>query len=130
MYVFVISSLVFLFVAFGPSRAACWTPVGALFLLASALPQLLCVLRRSLRGRCPPTWAAPQPQPLPRRQYNQPSCPPTHPPTLPKPPAVLRLDPDGLRGLQYALDNLHYAQVRFFTSFFYNMHMPVALHRP
>lgn len=25
-------------------------------------------------------------------------------------PAVLRLDPDGLRGLQYALDNLHYAQ--------------------
>jgi hypothetical protein len=24
--------------------------------------------------------------------------------------AVLRLDPDGLRGLQYALDNLHYAQ--------------------
>jgi hypothetical protein len=23
---------------------------------------------------------------------------------------VLRLDPEGLRGLQYALDNLHYAQ--------------------
>lgn len=23
---------------------------------------------------------------------------------------MLRLDPDGLRGLQYALDNLHYAQ--------------------